>query len=123
MDSNKIAFIVLMILIGSGIVSIAVSTFLELRKRKNYSYEEPLQPDVVVKKATVISKYVDTERTGSYRNPSHNLVYHVAFKTENNEIREYSVGEDIYNWCEPQLTADLVTVNGNFFDFGEGEDI
>lgn len=112
-----------MIVIGLGIVLIAFLTILELKKRKNSTFDDLPERDVFIKKAEVISKYVDTKRTGSYKYPNHHLVYRVLFRTENGETKEYSVPIEIFNACEPHTTGDLVTVDGDFFDFGEGEDI
>ena len=123
MNSDELSLIILMVILGLGIVLIAVLTIAELRKRKNFAFEDISEPEVIVKKAEVISKYVDTKRTGSYRQPNHHLVYRVIFRTENGETKEYSVPIDIFNACEPHITGDLVTVDGDFLDFGEGEDI
>ncbi len=123
MNSDELSLIVLMVILGIGIVLIAVLTVVELKKRKNCTFEDLPESEVVVKKAEVISKYVDTKRTGSYRQPNHHLVYRVIFRTENGETIEYSVPIEIFNACEPHITGDLVTVDGDFLDFGEGEDL
>ena len=123
MSSDELSFVVVMVILGISIVLIAGFTISELKKRKNFAFEDIPEPEVVVKKAEVISKYVDTKRTGSYRQPSHHLVYRVIFRTENGETKEYSVPVEIYNACEPHITGDLVTVDGEFLVFGEGEDI
>ncbi len=123
MNSDELSFVVVMVIIFLGIILIACLTIAELKKRKNFAFEDVPEPDVVVKKAEVISKYVDTKRTGSYKYPNHHLVYRVIFKTENGETKEYSVPIDIFNACKPHITGDLVTVDGDFLDFGEGEDI
>ena len=123
MNSDELSFVVVMVIIVLGIILIAGLTIAELKKRKNFAFEDVPEPDVVVKKAEVISKYVDTKRTGSYRQPNHHLVYRVIFRTENGETKEYSVPVDIFNACEPHITGDLVTVDGDFLDFGEGEDL
>lgn len=123
MNSDELSFVVVMVIIVLGIILIAGLTIAELKKRKNFAFEDVPEPDVVVKKAEVISKYVDTKRTGSYKYPNHHLVYRVIFRTENGETKEYSVPVDIFNACEPHITGDLVTVDGYFLDFGEGEDI
>ena len=50
------------------------------------------------------------------------IVFFVSFLTDDGETREYRVTKEIYERCEIYQTGDLVTYDGIFFDFGEGEE-
>ena len=47
----------------------------------------------------------------------------VVFQTENGEEVEYPVRLEVFVRLEEGQEGTLVTVNGNFFDFGDGEDV
>ena len=48
---------------------------------------------------------------------------YVTFMKFDGSVVEYSVSEEIYKKCIPGTSGILVTINGLFFDFGNGEDI
>lgn len=73
-------------------------------------------------KARVIGKRTEISYKG-IKIPEHNIVYIVSFLTYNGESKEYSVTKDIYNSISEDDTGTLVTINDNFFDFGNGEEI
>ena len=68
----------------------------------------------VVSRDWEIAKY--GKRTGT-------VVYYVTFLTDDGETKEYTVSEEMYQKCTPNATGTLVTVDGKFFDFGDGEEI
>jgi hypothetical protein len=47
----------------------------------------------------------------------------IVFLTEKGEEVEYPVRLEVFKRIEEGQEGTLVTVNGNFFDFGEGEDV
>ena len=49
--------------------------------------------------------------------------YFATFELENGEEIEYGISEECYEGIEEGQTGTLVIVNGNFFSFGEGEDV
>ncbi len=49
--------------------------------------------------------------------------YFVTFELENGEEIEYEIGEELYKNIEVEQTGTLVIVSGNFFSFGDGEEI
>lgn len=49
--------------------------------------------------------------------------YFVTFELKNGEELEYEIGEELYKNIETEQTGTLVIVNGNFFSFGDGEEI
>ena len=71
--------------------------------------------------AVVVDKRIDEGYVGGNKLPNYTAVFILAFKTENGEIKEFSVAEEIYCRCYKKQKGTLVTLNGNFFDFGDGE--
>ena len=49
--------------------------------------------------------------------------YFITFELKNGEELEYEIGEELYKNIETEQTGTLVIVNGNFFSFGDGEEI
>ena len=49
--------------------------------------------------------------------------FYVTFKTENDEEIEYPVRQEIWEGIAEYQEGTLVLVNGNFFDFGDGQEI
>lgn len=86
--------------------------------------EEPIEeaPAVGIG-ARVMSKRTDILRGGSYRMPSHRVGFYITFLTDDGKTVEHEVGQDVYGRCDLYQTGTLVTINGEFFDFGKGEDI
>lgn len=119
--------IIVIVIIGGcllALIALMVWTFIERKvAAKNYDPGEFTPPDPEITQAEVISKKMDTQSYGSYKMPRHRVVYRVAFKTAENEIKEYEVTPDVFDRCELHSKGPLITMNGNFFDFGEGEDI
>ena len=74
--------------------------------------------------ATVVKKDVAMEKNvpGKVVH-THKLVYGVQFLTEDNQTVEYSVPEELYDYIYIGQKGILSTVDGEFFDFGEGENI
>ena len=70
--------------------------------------------------ATVVSKDWEIAKCGKHTGT---VVYYVTFLTDDGEAKEYAVSEEMYQKCTPNATGMLVTVDGNFFDFGDGEEI
>ena len=123
MDPDMIFPVVLTILVFIGFLY-AIGTFINRRKQmKNYNPEELPPPDLIVHKAEIIHKYVDTQRTGGYKSPSHRLVYRVVFKLENGETKEFSVPQENFEGCKLHDVGNLIIAGDDFFDFGDGEDI
>ena len=87
-----------------------------------YQIEEPETEffEATVKGKRIYQKFV--------RRLSHVILdseyqYFITFKLENDEEVEYEVSQELYERIDEEQTGTLVVVNGNFFDFGEGEDI
>ncbi len=54
---------------------------------------------------------------------THQLVYTVQFLTDSGEITEHSVPAELYDYITIGQKGILATVDGEFFDFDNGEEI
>lgn len=74
--------------------------------------------------AKVIEKRVDEkfECGVSVKVPVGVYHYFVVFELEENSTAEYEVSKEYYDKMEVDQIGTLVTVGGNFFDFGDGEE-
>ena len=89
----------------------------EMIDNEEYTGSEP-----VLVGACVISKDIVEKKKGT-KLPSYKVSFIVTFLTDGGETVEYVVPEDVYNEIYVDQTGDLVTINGAFFDFGDGEEI
>ncbi len=107
-----------------GIIAIAMGTFIRRhREVKSCDFDDEPQPEPEAIQAEVIFKNMDIQRYGGYKFPRHKMVYFMSFKTQNDEIKKYEVTPQVYERSKLHDKGLLITINGNFFDFGEGEDI
>lgn len=98
-----------------------------IRKRRELAnYDTPddeLGGDVDAVSASVVSRRGADEWSGNGKVPTYHLGMYVTFiKTDGSKV-EYAVSEEIYKKCIPGTVGMLVTMNGQFFDFGDGEDV
>ena len=91
------------------------------QKAKLSELDEQFESDPVAVNATIVDKRIDEGYVGGSKLPNYTALFILAFKTENGETKEFSVPEEIYCRCYKKQTGTLVTLNGNFFDFGDGE--
>ena len=123
----SIGIIVLLTLLVAAAVAgivMAVKAFIDLNSESE-EYElsdEPLAEPVAIG-ARVISRQMDMRRDGSIKIPHHTRVFTVTFLTDDGKTVEYAVPEDLFEYCIPYTTGTLVTLNGEFYYFGEGEDV
>jgi hypothetical protein len=54
---------------------------------------------------------------------NYTLLLRVAFLTDEGEELVFEIPQEIYDRIEEGQHGNLITVNGNFFDFGDGEEI
>ena len=124
MDLDKLFPLIIIVVGLTTLAAIQIHSFIDKRRQlKNDNPDDIPEPDPILKKAEVISKNMHIRRTGSYKNPSHYTAYCITFKLENGEIKEYDVPIEIFENCKLNDKGNLVTINDNFFDFGDGEDI
>lgn len=87
-----------------------------------YQIEEPETQfvEATVKEKRIYQKFI----TGvSVTTPVGLFQYFATFQLENDEEVEYEIDQQWYEKIEKAQTGQLVLINGNFFSFGEGEDI
>ncbi len=117
--------------IGVGFVSfVIISSIVKTKKylkgdsKEDSSDEETLEevyeePEMNVIGAVVLGKQSIMWSLGK----SHSLEFKVTFMTDNGETVEMNVPQDVYAEIYESQTGDLVTANGNFFYFGQGESV
>ena len=54
---------------------------------------------------------------------THKLIYNVQFSTEDGNIVEYDVPQELFDYVNIGRHGTLATIDGEFFDFGDGEEI
>lgn len=97
--------------------------FKSKRERDNYDIpEDELTDDLNVEQAKVAAKREANEWSGT-KLPEYHLGLYMTFIKEDGTLIEYHVSKEIYLKYNISDTATLVTVNGRFLDFGDGEDI
>ena len=84
--------------------------------------EDWLPPEPEAIGARVLDMRVVTGMVGTAKRPSTGASFLVTFLTDGGERVEYPVPEELYVTLETDQAGTLVTLNGGFFDFGDGED-
>ena len=88
------------------------------------AFEEDFSDEeYVVVPARVMDMKCEGKGVGSEKHPSYHVFYNVTFLTDRGETVHYSVSKEVFDKIYVHMTGDLVTVNGNFFDFSKGEEI
>ena len=87
-----------------------------------YQIEEPTTEffEATVKSKRIYEQFVNGV---SVTTPVGLFHYFATFILENGEDVEYEISQDWYEKIEKEQSGILVTINGKFFSFGEGEDI
>ena len=73
--------------------------------------------------ARVMDMKCEGHYEGNAKHPHHHVFFNVTFLTDRGETLKFSVGQTAFDRLSLYMTGDLVTVNGNFFDFSNGEEI
>lgn len=68
--------------------------------------------------ATVLKKEI-AEYKGGSRNPSYKMAFEVLFLTEDGKKMVFEVPEELYASITEGQSGRLMTIGGNFLDFGE----
>ena len=90
------------------------------REKVLEEYEK--EPEYLFTQAKILSKEKKAYYVG-VKLPKLVEEYSIRLLTEEGEERHYRVREEVYSRIEKGQKGTLVTVNGNFFDFGDGTDI
>ena len=131
MTSDEIILLVGGILFGLAVIipiAYLIWKWPELKRkeqeRKQAFYDEcEKELDYVFKKAIVLEKRKDFYYVSNLNIPKSQEDFFATFLIENKEKREFQIREDIYERIEQGQQGTLITVNGNFFDFGDGEEV
>ena len=94
----------------------------ERLRRDKVLEEYEKEPEYLFTQAKILSKEKKAYYVG-VKLPKLVEEYSIRLLTEEGEERHYRVREEVYSRIEKGQKGTLVTVNGNFFDFGDGTDI
>lgn len=103
-----------------------IKSFVSFRKSLDDIPEQSDDKSLTKPEATtakVISKRIDKHYEGSYKMPDFVEDYYITFLTENGVETELSVFVEVFDAITVGQEGTLVTLNGKFFDFGDGEEI
>ena len=100
-------------------------------KAQNDALAEELEaeyelPPVDAVKAVVLNKEILMEKNVISPEKivrTHKLIYNVEFSTETGDIVEYDVPQELFDYINIGQRGTLATIDGEFFDFGDGEEI
>lgn len=95
-----------------------------LNRQMEQEMEMPLElPPVDSMNAIVLEKDIVMHKSMDGKFGGHNLVYNVKFLTNDNETVIYAVPQKLFDYINIGQRGTLATINGEFFDFGDGEEI
>lgn len=118
--------IVLLVLLAILCGKVMIKSSKESKEEKRKLLEEidtPFEPKPAkAVGARVVFKNERIEKWGSSTTSSHRMVYEMTFDTDEREVLTFEVGPDIFFRYNELDYATLVTVDGKFFDFGDGEE-
>ena len=90
-------------------------------KETEASLDDPIElPPAEAIGATVLSKHWEIAKNGRRTG---NVAFFITFLTDDGETAEHEVTKELFDKHIEGDTGMLVTVEGKFFDFGDGEDI
>ena len=81
---------------------------------------EPEFFNATVKSKRIFERFVNGV---SWAVPVGVFEYYVTFELENGEEMEHKISQELYEIFNEGQTGTLVLFNGNFFSFGDGEDV
>ena len=81
------------------------------------------EPEFVSVGAKVVGIGEFNSYNGSPKMLKYKRLYRVAFLTDEDEELVFEVPKELHDRVSEGQHGNLITVNGNFFDFGDGEDI
>ncbi len=113
-----------------GVVLIVFFIVIIVKESENYKNvkiikQEPTAktPNVQFFTAKVIKKRVHVYYVSEINIPISETQYWITFLLEERKEQEFLVPKELFERIEEGQEGTLVTTNGNFFDFGDGEDI
>ena len=121
-----LAIVSVMVLFAVFIVPIALLVFKEEKKQaESEPSEDALQEPAGTRfvRARVLQKKINHYYYKGLNLPKNESSFVLVFETEEGETEEYPVPQEFFMQTEEGQEGTLVTINGMFFDFGEGQDI
>lgn len=122
MNNNAIIAVLTVIILIVAIYAL-IKIFTTTVKERKKQLDELLKAEeceTVAIGARIISKSTYIDYRG-IKIPEHNIIYKLAFLTDDGENVEYNVDKTVFDKVNEFDIGTLVTVNGAFFDFGKGE--
>ena len=117
----------LLVLLMGFVVYISIKDSIKQKRRNRQmqlEMEIPLKlPDVDGVYATVLEKDIVMHKKSDGKYGGHTLIYNVTFLTSGNETVVYSVPQELFDYINIGQRGTLATIDGEFFDFGDGEEI
>ena len=136
--TEEIGNLIIIITIAVGIITIVAFLIYYIKveapkeqekeriRRQKVLEEYEKEPEYVFAQARVLSKRRSDYYKTELRIPQLPALvneFYITFETEDNKTTEFPVRQEIYEDITEGQEGTLVTVNGNFFDFGDGEEI
>ena len=122
----SVFFIVLLSAVAIALFAMPIRAMIQT-KREIRDYDknhESIEPYALTEMgATVYSKRTYGEYRGGSKSPEYVTVYEITFLTENGNTETHGVTKELYDSLTEGNAGNLVTQNGEFFDFGDGESI
>ncbi len=121
-----LAIVSVMLLLAVFIVPIALLVRKEEKKQAEAApSEDALQEPAGTRfvRAKVLQKKINHYYYKGLNLPKNESSFALVFETEEGETEEYPVPQEFFMQTEEGQEGTLVTINGMFFDFGEGQDI
>ena len=131
MDVESVLAIVIGVVFGLAILAaLFVPVGLLVRKEEKKQAEAEPSDDALQEPAgtrfvhaKVLQKKINHYYYKGLNLPKNESSFVLVFETEEGETEEYPVPEELFMQTEEGQEGTLVTINGMFFDFGEGQDI
>ena len=121
-----LAIVSVMVFLAVCIVPIALLVLKEEKKQaESEPSEDALQEPAGTRfvRAKVLQKKINHYYYKGLNLPKNESSFVLVFETEKGETEEYPVPQEFFMQTEEGQEGTLVTINGMFFDFGEGQDI
>ncbi len=119
-------FVVLLSVLALALFVMPIRAMIQTKREirdydKNHADTKPYELTEI--SATVYSKCTYGKYVGSSKSPEYSTVYEITFLTEDGNTAAYGVTKQLYDSLTEGTAGYLVTQNGEFFDFGDGENI
>lgn len=132
----------ILLLIASIVFAVLIGIILFKRTRRDLAmYEEELKeaklsppepeaeeedelplPEPIAKNARVVEKRFESDVIGT-KSVKQVSSFYVTFFTEDGETVEHAVPQELFLSIEKGQESTLITIDGQFFDFGDGEEV